>query len=48
MCLFQAIKQHPSALQLYRERLLKEGTVTLEQVLSFPPLSTSSNGASTS
>ena len=28
----QAIKQHPSALQLYRERLQKEGTVSKDQV----------------
>ena len=31
----QAIKQHPSALQQYRERLSKEGTVSKEQACSF-------------
>ena len=29
---WQAIKQHPSALQLYREKLSKEGMVSKEQV----------------
>ncbi len=32
LCAWQAIKQHPSALQLYREKLGKEGMVSKEQV----------------
>ncbi len=32
LCSWQAIKQHPSALQLYREKLGKEGMVSKEQV----------------